>query len=200
MSATWTREHPGRIYTIGERVLPWEWRQRQYSPDRGSLGGQEQELGEYKYSRRVFRGSSRGTAGHRVTPNGVHFACVYAMLRVFSGGCVGPQKRLLNHLSYVQFVSGAPNEITLASYCQRSLQQHHVRYTVHAGPASCVRHEYHPRSISIYASSAHPFSPIRSSNTLAHHAQLPILILRKRTSLRKQRPCRSETPRTQEAA
>jgi hypothetical protein len=98
----------------------------------GSLGGQEQALGEYKYSRRVFRGSSRGTAGHRVTPNGVHFACVYAMLRVFSGGCVGPQKRVLNHLSYVQFVSGAPNEITLASYCQRSLQQHHVRYTVRA--------------------------------------------------------------------
>ena len=132
MSAPWTREHPGRIYTIDERVLPWEWRQLQYSPNRESLGGQEQALDEYKYSRRVFRGSSRGTAGHRVTSNGVHFACVYAMLHVFSGGCVGLQKRLLNRLSYLQFVSVAPNEIALPSYCQRSLQQHHVRYTVRA--------------------------------------------------------------------
>jgi hypothetical protein len=34
--------------------------------------------------------------------------------------------------SYVQFVSGAPNEIALASYCQRSPQQQHVRYTMRA--------------------------------------------------------------------
>mgnify|MGYP006263891969 CR=1 FL=1 len=34
ISETWTSEHHGRIYTRDERVLPWEWRRQQYSPER----------------------------------------------------------------------------------------------------------------------------------------------------------------------
>jgi len=58
----------------------------------------------------------------------------------------------------------------------------------------------HEGNVGQALNSAHLFSPIRSSNSLARRAWLHILILSKRTILRKESLCRSEASRNQEAA